>query len=142
MIHSTRFGDIDAPESQHIRFPLGIPGFPDAKGFVLLEHRTGSRFRWLQAVDVPALSFVVIDVSTVLPDFPFAEVRRSLACCDLEPDEELAVLAICRIPSPPEEATANFQAPIGIGLRSRRGAQILLHNAGLDMHTPLHLARR
>ena len=136
MIQTTRFGEIDAPPSQVIRLPLGLPGFPDAKGFVLIEHRPGSRFRWLQAITAPDLAFVVIDVAAFMPDYPFADVRHALGFCDLEPDEELAVLAICFVPPPPQEPTANFQAPLGIGLRSRRGAQVLLHATGLEMQMP------
>lgn len=119
-----------------MRFPLGLPGFAEAREFVLIEHRPGSVFRWLQAVEIPELAFVVIDVLVYVPDFPIDDVRRSLAFCELEPDEELAVLAICRVPPPPEEPTANFQAPIGVGLRTRRGAQILLHDSRYGMHMP------
>jgi flagellar assembly factor FliW len=133
VIQSTRFGTIEAPENQLMHFPLGIPGFAEAKDFVLVEHRPGSVFRWLQAATVPELAFVVIDVLAFVPDYPVADVRKALAFCDIAPDEELAVLAICRVPPPPDEPTANFQAPIGVGLRSRRGAQILLHDSGFSM---------
>ncbi len=126
------------PPSQVIHLPLGLPGFPDATGFVLIEHRPGSRFRWLQAIAAPDVAFVVIDVAAFMPDYPFADVRHALGFCDLEPDEQLAVLAICFVPAAPQDPTANFKAPIGIGLRSRRGGQVLLHASGLEMQMPFH----
>jgi flagellar assembly factor FliW len=137
MIRTTRFGEIDVPPSQVIHLPLGLPGFPDAKAFVLVEHRPGSKFRWLQATHAPDIAFIVVDVASFMPEYPFADVRHALAFCDLEPDEELAVLAICCVPAPPGEPTANLKAPVGIGLRSRRGGQVLLHGSGLEMDVPL-----
>lgn len=99
---------------------------------MLIDHRPGSVFRWLQAVDIPALAFVVIDPVAFIPAYPVEQVRRAIAFCELEPDEEIAVLAICSVPPAPDEPTANFLAPLGIGLRSRRGAQIVLHDCGFD----------
>lgn len=93
-------------------------------------------FRWLQAVEVPSLAFVVIDPLTFIPDYPVEQVRRAIAFCELEDDEEIAVLAICSVPPAPDEPTANFLAPLGIGLRSRRGAQIVLHDCGFDTRMP------
>ena len=134
-VRSTRFGQFEVPEDQLIHFPLAIPGFPEAKAFVLVEHRAGSMFRWLHAAEIPDLAFLVIDPVAFIPDYPVAQVRNAVAFCDLEEDEEIAVLAICSVPAMPEEPTANFVAPIGIGLRSRRGAQIILHACEFEIRT-------
>lgn len=99
---------------------------------MLIDHRPGSVFRWLQSADVPELAFVVIDPVAFAADYPVAQVRKQIAFCELADDEEIAVLAICTVPPPPDEPTANFLAPIGIGLRSRRGAQIVLHDCGFE----------
>lgn len=98
-------------------------------------------FRWLQAVEVPSLAFVVIDPTAFVGSYPVEQVRRAIAFCDLQDDEEIAVLAICSVPPAPADPTANFLAPIGIGLRSRRGAQVVLHDCGFDtrmafLHAP------
>lgn len=136
-IHSTRFGTLDIPVEAILSFPVGLPGFPTSTAFVLLEHRPGSRFRWLQCVDRPEVVFVVIDPLLVDPEYPADQVRPALAFCELDADEDVAVLVICSIPAPPTEATVNLLAPIGIGLRSRRGAQIVIHERGFDVRTPL-----
>lgn len=107
--------------------PLGIPGFASAQQFILLDHRPGSMFRWLQSVDIPELAFVVIDPLTAAPDYPVDLVRRSVSFLELDPDEDMIVLAICTVPPAPEPPTVNLLAPIGIGLSSRKGAQVVLH---------------
>ncbi len=99
---------------------------------MLIDHRPGSVFRWLQAVEVASLAFVVVDPVAFIPDYPVEQVRRAIAFCEIEDDEEIAVLAICSVPPAPDEPTANFLAPLGIGLRSRRGAQVILHDCGFD----------
>ena len=136
-VPTTRFGQLEVPEARLIHLSLGIAGFETAKAFVLVDHRPGSAFRWLQATDFPELAFVVVDPVALASDFPIDNVRRAIAFCELEPDEDIAVLAICTVPPLPEEPTANLLAPIGIGLRSRRGAQIILHDCGLSMRFPL-----
>jgi flagellar assembly factor FliW len=119
-----------------ITLPMGLPGFADATQFVLLDHKPGSVFRWLQALEMPELAFVVIDPLDFKPDFPLEPVRRSASFAGIDPNEELVVLVICTVPPPPDEPTANFLAPIGIGRESRRGAQVVLHDSGMVSTEP------
>lgn len=115
---------------------MGLPGFPDAKTYVLLDHRPGSVFRWLQAADVPDLAFVVIDPLAFRPNYPLALVRDAAAYAGLDPDEEMVVLVLCTVPPPPAQASANFLAPLGIGRSTRRGAQVVLHDSGFTSSEP------
>lgn len=136
-IRTRLFGEIQVSPSVLFSLKFGMPGFESATTFVLVELRSGSRFRWLQSVDIPDLGFIVVDATEVFPGYPVPLVRRAIAFADIDPDEEVVALAVCRIPSGDEPATANLLAPIGLGLRSRRGAQILLHDDSLSMSMPL-----
>jgi len=136
-IRTRLFGEIEVSTSVLFSLQFGMPGFETATTFVLVELRTGSRFRWLQSVEIPDLGFIVVDAREVYPDYPIELVRRAIAFCDIDADEEIVALALCRIASDPEPPTVNLLAPIGLGLRSRRGAQILLHEAELTMTMPL-----
>lgn len=113
-----------------IELPLGLPGFPGQRHFVLLDHKPGSVFRWLHAMDDPGLAFVVIDPLAFKPDFPVDAVRNAAGFVGLEEQEELIILVICTVPPAPAQPTANFLAPIGIGRQTRRGAQVVLHETG------------
>ncbi len=118
---------------------MGLPGFPEAQTFVLIDHKPGSPFRWLQAFERPDLAFIVLDPLEVAPDFPLDLVRRSASFAGIDPDEELVVLVICTV-TQTEEPTANFLSPIGIGKNSRRGAQVVMHESGFGpTETFLHL---
>lgn len=135
-VRSTRFGALAIPTEQLLQFPLGLPGFADATTFVLVEHRSGSRFRWLQSVEHPDAAFLVIDPMLVEAGFPIDRVRPAIRFLDLEDDEEVAVLVICCVSSA-SPATVNLMAPVGIGLRSRRGAQVILYETGFTTDEPL-----
>jgi flagellar assembly factor FliW len=63
-------------------------------------------------------------------------VKKSLDFLGLPDNEELAVVVICTVPPAPAEPTANFMAPIGIGLDSRRGAQVVLHDTPYQPREP------
>jgi len=128
-VESTRFGRIEVPENQLITLPMGLPGFPEAKTFVLIHGHGDTPFRWLQAFERPDLALIVIDPLEVAPDFPLDLVRRSASFAGIDPHEDLVVLVVCTV-SQTEEPTANFLSPIGIGKSSRRGAQVVVHESG------------
>ena len=114
---------------------MGIPGFGQAREFVLLDHRPGSIFRWLQSLDEPSLAFVVVDPLMIDPEYPLDSVRRGLGFLELAEDEDLIVLGICTVPGAPHSPTVNMMAPIGIGLDSRLGAQVVLHDTNYNSRT-------
>ncbi len=114
---------------------MGLAGYVDEREFVLLDHTPGSIFRWFQSLSTPDLAFVVIDPLDFKDNFPLSAVRRSTSFAGIDPDEKLVVLAICTF-APEEAPTANFLAPIGIGLSSRRGAQVIVHESGFGCAEP------
>lgn len=126
---TSRFGELEIPEEHLLSFPIGIPGFPESRRYVLLDHRPGSLFRWLQSAELPDLAFVVIDPLLIDPDYPMDRIRDELSFLGLDSSEELIVLGICTVPPSPAQPTVNMLAPIGIGLQSRQGAQVILHDA-------------
>ena len=124
-IETTRFGSIEIDPEQIIEFPDGILGFEEYHRYVVVEP-PGHIFSFLQSVDEPWLSFVVI----------MPELLRSDYYVDLEPQlvKELGfedpkdgkVFAIVTIPEDTAEMTANLQAPIVINLKTKLAKQIVL----------------
>lgn len=82
-------------------------------------------------MEMPSLAFVVIDPQVADPNYPLIPVRDHLRDMEVvDADEDVIVLGICTVPAPPDVATVNLMAPIGVGLESRRGAQVILHEGG------------
>ena len=131
-IQTDRFGEIEFNEVEMLRLPEGLIGIPPFTRAVLLDHKPGSPFRWLQSVDDPAMAFVVIDPLLMVPAYPIAALRDALAQSGPRPDH-VAVAAITTVPRPPAPITVNLAAPLAFDSTSRQGAQIVLDNP--EFHT-------
>lgn len=113
-----------------IHLPIGLAGFPTIHDYLKIDdERPGSPFCWLQAVDRPELAFVAIDPRRFYPDFPQDVVTRAALFSGLDAQEPLELYVLCTVPPQPAPVTANFVAPIGVGARSRLGAQVVLHDS-------------
>ena len=128
---TTRFGDIDVPESGLIELPDGVLGFPESKRYVLLEHDSeGTPFRWLQSVDDPNLAFIVIDPNLLVDDYVIEfddETAENFGCQTVS--EQFGMMAIVNVPrEEPIKMTANVRAPIIVHLEKRIGWQVVLPN--------------
>ncbi len=111
-----------------IAVPLGLPGITSLAGFELRARAPGSAFAWLRCTEDASIELLAIDVLRLHADYPVDQVRRGVGFLHLREDEPLLVLALCTVPPPPEAATVNLLAPIALGLRSLRAAQIVLHD--------------
>ena len=72
-ITTTRFGEIEVEKSEIITFQ-GILGFEGVQQYILLGDV--QPFGFLQAVEDPDLTFVVIDPTALVPDYR-VEVPRA-----------------------------------------------------------------
>lgn len=126
ILETTRFGRIQLREEDVISFPDGIPGFPQAKRFVLLEHSPESPFHWLQNLDDGALAFVVMDPLLVDKDYLASIPQGAVKELGMTEAQEAAVLVIVRIDRNAMRVTANLLAPLVINPETRTGRQIIL----------------
>ena len=124
LIDTTRFGCIEVDGERLITFKEGILGFPAQKRYALIQTSTDPVFFWLQAVDDPALAFVVCDPLVFVPDFQVPIRADDVATLDLASLDDSQVLVIVnRIDG---YLTANLMGPLVIGATSRIGKQLVL----------------
>lgn len=122
-IATIRFGILRLPMDQLLAFPAGIPGFPDQTRWALLPVRDG--LGWLQAVDLPALAFLVVSPGRVVAG-AWAE----------EPD----YWAIVTLGATPSAATANLLAPLRLDTATGTGGQEIRTEAGFTTAHPFDLS--
>lgn len=127
-IITSRFGTIEAPEGDLIRFPTGVIGFRKETSFVLVPHGASSYIAWLQSTTSPEVAFPVVSAHGFAgyPDVPLelAADRAGLG----GRSEDLAVLAVLSAPSG-QPATVNLLAPLVINSATRTGAQVFLEGS-------------
>lgn len=138
-VESHLLGAVNIPEEQSFTFPEGILGFPAARRFALVPDRREGLF-WLQSLEHPALTFLLVDpfqrVEDYAVDFGDGDLRGLGSCAQ----EELAVLTIVTLPREPgQPPTANLQGPIVLDCGAMRGRQVVLADSSWGIRFPIDL---
>ena len=120
---TVRFGEIPVAESGVIRFPDGLPGFPGAHRFLLLETGEAQVFYWLQSLDDPALAFVVMDPENLVSGYR-EKVLAALHDPFFQGRDILSLVIVTMLST--DSMTANLQGPLVIRFPDRAGRQVLL----------------
>lgn len=129
-IETRHFGAIEIEESDVLDFYDGIPGFEYIKKFILIKTEDEeSPFQWLQAVDHPEYSFVVINPFKVVDDYTIDVPDSDIESLGIEDPSDIMVFCIVVIPEDMAKMTANLKGPVIINTRLRRGKQVLLENS-------------
>jgi flagellar assembly factor FliW len=136
IIKDTRFGDIEYTEEDLISFSGGLIGFPDANNFIVLSHKPGTPFRWLQCVEEPVLAFLVAIPEYFVPDYaPTVDDKtaRELGFTEETPKLLFATVSIPK--GQPHDMTLNLAGPIVVNVESRQARQVVLEG---DAYTIKH----
>lgn len=131
---SARFGQIEFSHEDVLVLADGMIGFPEHKEYVLIEHREGSPFRWMQSVSNADLAFLVVNPNVYVPEYA-PEVPIS-AVADLELSEATPqlVYTVVNIPKgKPEEMTLNLAGPIVINAENRKARQLVLEDSRFSL---------
>lgn len=127
-IESTRFGELEVEEEQFVKFPHGIPGFPDEKTFVYILHDAESPFSFLQSSTEANLSFLLVDPFAFINDYEFVLEDEIAAKLDLSLENPPQVFLIATVLDKMANMTVNLLAPIVMNRINRTGRQVILDN--------------
>ena len=139
-INTSRFGTMDLNDSDLIRFPAGIIGFPAERAFVLLTRREGSSVGWLQSTMTPWFALPVVSVSALAGAYSTASVEGSIGELGIEfKPESCAIMVVLHVSTAPNRPTVNLVAPIVINSETRMGAQVLIDGSEYSTQEPFVL---
>lgn len=130
-VHTTRFGEIEVSTGEIITFPQGILGFEAIKRYVLLGGQ--KPFSFLQSVDDPDLTFVVMDPLVVRPDYRVEVPASEVKDLGITEASQAIILAIVTVPEDLRQMTVNLQAPLIINSKNRLAKQIVLRDQAYPM---------
>ncbi len=134
-IKTTRFGEMEINSADIITFDRGILGFEGMKQYVLMNFNQDSPFSYLQSVEEPDLTFVVVDPTAIWPEYKLELSPREVSDIGVETPDDVAVLAIVTIPGDPKRMTANLQGPVLVNVKNRKGKQVIVST---DKYTTRH----
>ena len=132
-----RFGAIEVKEEEIITMVEPILGFPYAKRYVLLDHKEGSPFKWLQSLDDGGLAFVVINPKLVKPDYVVPLEEEEAKKLQIENPEDAEVYVMVVIPEDPRKMTVNLRAPVIINRRKRLAKQVIIPDDSYPIKYPV-----
>ena len=108
-IKTVRFGEIEVGEGDIIVMKGSILGFERLRRFILLIHDDHTPLWWLQAVDDPAVAFVVVNPRVVKPDYNPAVPEADLEFLDIRNKDDIALLAIVTVRMQPFGGDGQYQ---------------------------------
>jgi flagellar assembly factor FliW len=106
-----------------------ILGFERLTTFCLVERDDARPFMWLQSVEEPAVSFVVVNPAVFFPEYRIEVNPAEIAEISIKNLEMVETYVIVTIPENAEEMTANLQGPIIINTQNCLAKQLILVNS-------------
>jgi len=121
-----------------IHFEEGLIGFSNFKDFILMENDNLAPFRLLQSLEAPEVGFLVLEATTVVPNYYDLVPAREWQSIGMDgvTTRPLAFVIVV-IGSTPTSSTGNFQAPLLVNYDRMVGKQIILTDSGFSVRQPL-----
>jgi flagellar assembly factor FliW len=128
VLNTKHFGCIEVNEDEIICFPEGIPGFENAKNFILLEkiQEEESPFIWLQGIEEIKLAFALVDPRMVKSDYVVDVDEGDVEMLDIMDESKVLIYSVVVVPEDISRMTANLKAPILINTENKKGKQVVL----------------
>ena len=120
-----------------IHFDEGLIGFPEFKDFVLMDNESLAPFRLLQALDSPAVGFLVLEATALVNNFYETVPAREWESLGINGKTKPLAFVIVVVGSAPQTSTGNFQAPLLVNYDKMVGKQIILTDSGFSVRHPL-----
>ena len=128
-INTTRFGELEFEQADLVTFLNGIVGFPDSRQFVLIQHKEGTTYRWLQSTDDGAIAFLLVDPSTFVPEYAPQMPQTVAVQLGMNEETPRLVYTIVTIPrGKPHEMTINLAGPIVVNAETGQAVQVVLED--------------
>jgi flagellar assembly factor FliW len=136
-IHTARFGDLAVDPERVITFERGLVGFADQRRFLLLDHRPGSPFHWLQSVERGDLAFPLAAPGHFVEGFsPSLPADLDQLVGPFHPDDLWLGAVVTFLPDA-GTATINLRAPVVLNTRSRLGVQLVVDHPSIPIQHPI-----
>lgn len=121
------FGAIEIEEQKIIYFPEGLPGFEKENKFIIINSEDEeSLFQWLQSIENPELTFVIINPFFVYPNYDIVIPKTVQEKLKIKDEKDLVIYSIVVVPEDIEKMTTNLLGPIIINTKKMIGKQVIL----------------
>lgn len=133
-INTSRFGELEVDDATLIELDAGMVGFPEAREFAWIAHRSSQQIAWLQSTKDKDLAFPLINAANICAGYPDVPIDKMADQVGLtfETDETLALMVVLSA-GQGARPVVNLMAPVVINSETRKGAQVVLTNTRFTM---------
>lgn len=135
-IVTTRFGLIQASESDLVRIPEGLLGFRSYTQFIHLADPVVAGLTWLQSVTAPDLAFALVAPPLAVSDYRIEIRPGDRAALELD-DERTALIYVILNRGDGGGLTVNLQGPLVFNPVRRLARQLVLTSSRYPVRYPL-----
>ena len=135
-IVTTRFGLIQASESDLLRIPEGLLGFRSYIQYLHLPDPVATGLTWLQSVTAPDLAFALVAPPLAVSDYRIEIRPGDRAALELD-DERTALIYVILNRGVGGGLTVNLQGPLVFNPVRRLGRQLVLTSSRYPVRYPL-----
>jgi flagellar assembly factor FliW len=138
-IETGQFGSLEIEDEKIIAMPHGMPGFPGANRFVILDREETRPFYWYQCVDDPDLALVVMNPYLFKADYrvDLEAVQREMGW-ENNGDGNLRLYVVVNASEGvPEKITANLIGPLVINTKRREAVQMVISSSPYSHRYPV-----
>jgi flagellar assembly factor FliW len=136
-VSTERFGELEVEDDRILTFPDGLPGFPQATKFALIDVHGNEAFLWLQSLEDPTLAFLSTVPWPFFPDYEPEVPDSEQELLGLTDAGDAMVLCLLTIRREEGEVTANLLGPLVVNQRTRVGRQVVLADSDYPLRAPL-----
>jgi flagellar assembly factor FliW len=129
IVKSLKLGELEVPEEKLIVMERPILGFENLKRFCLVEIEEMMPFLWLQSIEEPAISFLVVNPVVFFPGYRIEINPKEIAELEVNRVEAVETYVIITLNRMPELITANLQGPVLINTENNLAKQLILVNS-------------
>jgi flagellar assembly factor FliW len=119
-----------------LRFADGIPGFADARRFVLSDLTDDGVFQLLTCLDDPELSLVVASPWLFFPDYAPELPTSDQRVLEIDAPDDAVVFCTVTVPDDTEQLLVNLKAPFVTNVRTHEARQVVL-DEDLPLRAPV-----
>ena len=125
---TTEAEPLSSERQSAINIPFGLLGFESVKQYALLADPQEAPFLWLQMLEDPKASFLVLNPFLVFPDYQPELSDDDVAFLGLKSSDEASIFNIVTLRGR-GSATINLKGPIVINRRTLVAKQVIPVNA-------------
>ncbi|MDQ0902944.1 flagellar assembly protein FliW [Paenibacillus sp. V4I7] len=133
IVQTLFFGELEVVEADTMTFPGGIPGFEACTQFMLVQPADSLPFSYLQSIQQPELSFLVVDPFLFFKDYEISlpdSVQEELL---IEQATDVQLYTVVTVSNGNSKITTNLLAPIVMNTKKCLAKQVILHDSNYQV---------